>query len=398
MPDNVIPLRPLPLHPFTIPDGKDIRPRPWLLGYWLMRGAVTLLAAPGGAGKTSILTSMMLSCVSGRDLVGAQPLKPMRVAFLGLEEPEIEMRRRFSAAMMHHKLTREDIGDRLHYLDGKAEGFSAASLNESGQVMMGGDMERLVGALFNMRADVLFADPLALAHQVPENDNGAMAQVLSWFAQVGETCNVGVAWALHTRKGAVAGDQDSIRGAGSIVNHARIALGLASMSEDEAQVFNLTPDERRRLIRLDDLKMNYSVKAGDARWIKLESVKLGNTNVDPDYPYGDSVQVATAWDAPAAMDGLTIDIANQILDELEAGKESERYSIHRNAKFQAWQVVKDILSQHGVDKSDTWCRKLIGLWLKNKVVAEADYHSEAQRKTRKGLFVNAANRPGTNHD
>jgi hypothetical protein len=391
-----IPMRPLPLHPFTIPRPQDIRPRPWLLGYWLMRGAVTLIAAPGGTGKTSLLTSMIVSCATGRDLLGAAPLKPLRVAFLGLEESMDEMQRRFAAAVMHHDIDPDSLADRIHYLDGKQHAFSAAALDQAGQVALSPDMDRLVFSLIQAKADVLFADPLALAHQVPENDNGAMAQVMGYFSLLGQTCNCAVLLVHHTRKGAVAGDPDSIRGAGALVNHARIALGLAPMTEDEAQVFNLTPEERRRLVRLDDLKMNYAAKVSDARWIKLESVKLGNAT--DEYPYGDSVQVATVWEAPEAMDGLTYDIANQILDEIEAGKDGERYSIQRNAKLPAWQLVKDYMTMHGIEKSDGWCRKLIGTWLKNLVLVEQEYQSEAQRKTRKGLFVNNSNRPGRNHD
>lgn len=394
---EVVPMRPLPLHPFAIPRPVDIRPRPWLLGYWLMRGAVTIIAAPGGTGKTSLLTGMILSCATGRDLLGANPLKPLKVAFLGLEESAEEMQRRFAAAMLHHQITDEDIGGRLHYLDGKQHAFSAAAMDPNGNVALSPDMDRLVFSLIGMQCDVLFADPLALAHQVPENDNGAMAQVMGFFSLLGQTCNCAVLLVHHTRKGAIAGDPDSIRGAGALVNHARIALGMAGMSEDEAQVFGVTPEDRKRLTRLDDLKMNYSSKAGEAKWIKLESVKLGNET--PEYPYGDSVQVATVWEPPAALADLTYDTANQILDEIDAGKEGERYSTQRNTKLPAHKLVQDIMAMHGFDKSDSWCRQLIGKWLKAQppVLSEAEYHSDAQRKTRKGLFVNNSNRPGTNH-
>lgn len=396
---NVAPLvRPLPLHPFTIPAPRDIRPRQWLLGYWLMRGAVTLLAAPGGTGKTALLTGMILSCATGRDLVGATPLKTLRVAMLGLEEGREEMSRRFAAAMMHFGTTQSDISNRVLYLDGKEHPFSAAFMDQTGQVAMGPDMESLNMSLLGERLDVLFVDPLALAHTAPENDNTAMAAVLSYFSAVADASNVAVCLLHHTRKGAIAGDPDSIRGAGALVNHARIALGMASMSDEEAQFFGLQPDERKRLTRLDDLKMNYSQKAGEAKWIKLESVKLGN--VSDDYPHGDSVQVAIVWEPPAALADLTYDTANQILDEIEAGKDGERYSIQRNSKLPAHKLVQDVMAMHGFEKSDSWCRQLIGKWLKAEppVLAEAEYTSETQRKMRKGLFVNNSNRPGTQHD
>lgn len=390
-------MRPVPLDVLTIPDGKDIRPRQWLFGYWLMRGAVTLIAAPGGTGKTSLLTACILSCASGRDLIGVQPHKKLRVAALGLEEGREEMNRRFAAAVSHYDIDRTDM-EPIFYLDGKETPFQAAFLDQAGQTVMSDDMTTLAGNLLMSRADVLWADPLALAHSANENDNTAMAAVLSYFSAIAQTCNVAVGLIHHTRKGATAGDPDSIRGAGALVNHARIALGLAPMSEDEGKVFDISAEDRRRMVRIDDLKVNYSPKAGEAKWIKLESVRLGNETED--YPYGDSVQVATRWMPPQARDAFSPLIANHCLDIIAKGlsgpKGQDRYSSAPAAKGKAaFKVIVLGMREFGHEISDNEARQIIKNWLtvQPAVLREEPYYSPNERKQVLGLFVNEANRP-----
>ncbi len=387
---------PLPFNVLKVPPANQIKPRAWLYGYWLMRGAVTLLAAPGGTGKTSLITTTMLACATGRNLLGEQPLRQLRCAFLGLEESEDEMHRRFAAAMITYEISPEDVGHRIGYLDGRACDFKAARVNGDGSVHMTEELRQFIGLLMMSGCDVLVADPLALTHDAQENDNTAMAQVMSFFATVAIECNIGVLLIHHTRKGAIAGDPDGIRGAGALVNHARIAIGLSPMSSDEREAMNIPKDEARSLVRIDDLKFNYAAKAADARWVRLESVALGNATEE--YPHGDSVQVPVNWTPP--QNDITVQVANRILDAIDAGTEDgERYTLLRRGDRQAFDVVKHILvTELEMDWSDGQIAKLLKGWERNNVIALRDYMSPGQRKERKGLFVNNANRPGQSHE
>lgn len=356
---------------------------------------MTLLAAPGGTGKTSLITTTILACASGRNLLGEQPHKQLRVAFLGLEETSEEMERRFSAAMIRYGITPDEIGERVLYLDGREYAFKVAEMDERGQVQMTGDMQQLIGDLMMCRIDVLVADPLALTHSAQENDNTAMAAVMSYFAGAAALCDIAVMLIHHTRKGAIAGDVDAIRGAGALVNHARIAIGLAPMSEPEREEMNIPKEDARSLVRIDDLKFNYSARSADARWIRLESVSLGNATED--YPDGDFVQVPVNWTPPAPT-VVTTALANRILDELEKGApEGERYTMSRKGERQAFELARDILRGDGLDISDRAIMQLIKSWERNNVIYVNDYDSMSARKRRKGIFVNNANRPGMAH-
>ncbi len=389
----------LPLEVLRIPDGKQIRPRPWLYGRVFMRGAVTLIAAPGGTGKTALVTASLLACATGRDLLGEKPLKPLRVAFLGLEENREEMSRRFAAALQHYEISAHELGDRLHYLDGKEYGFLAAVLDDRGQVTQHGDMELLAGYLMSERIDLVIADPLALTHTAEENSNTAMAAVMSFFSTLSIVCHVGVGLIHHTRKGAQAGEVDGIRGAGALVNHARMALGLSPISPEDITRLKLEPDETLGLVRVDDLKRNYSAKAADAKWIKLESVNLGNT-WDPLYPWGDDVQVATPWIPPKVADEFTPQIANAALDLLAAGlqgpKGIERYSAAPAARGKAaFRCVIAAMRAHQCEMTDAEARNIIKGWLSSSppILREETYISPSTYKHEIGIFVNEGNRP-----
>jgi hypothetical protein len=389
----------LPVSEIEIPAPETIRPRPWIYGHQLMRGAVTILAAPGGTGKTALTTGIIMACATGRELLDATPHRALTCVFLGLEESEDEMRRRFAAAMIHYGVTSDQFRGRLFTLDGRKFALTLARHDEAGHPIRTPDVDLLKAKLRELSGDLLVVDPLALCHGLTENNNDEMAFLTRIFTEIAQEMDCAILIVHHTRKGAQAGDPDAIRGAGALVNHARIALGLTPMSEDEAAKFNVDAHDRRRTIRLDDLKRNYSPKAGEESWIRLESIRLHNgTN---DYPYGDSVQVAATWSTPIQKaDPIGSDVMNEILDEIEAGIPAplgpERYSSAPRADGRAaFQAVLKVCQGRGLSMNEKAARKIIGEILKSDrpLISERPYHSLNERKTVRGLEVNQANRP-----
>ena len=67
--------------------------RQWLCGTDLMRGAVSMLVAPGARAKTTWLLTCALSCASGRDLLDAYVYGgPHRVLYLSAEDRRMRLR------------------------------------------------------------------------------------------------------------------------------------------------------------------------------------------------------------------------------------------------------------------------------------------------------------------
>ena len=179
-------------------------------------------------------------------------------------------------------------------------------------------------------------------------------------------------------------------GARSLIDAARIALTLMPMSTEEANKFGIPEDERCRLIRLDDGKVNLAL-ASRAKWYRLASVNIDNGTVD--YPQGDNVQAVEQWTPPETWAGLSNALLNRILDVIEEGlPDGERYSGAPSAKTRAaWPIVQ----KHAHEKTEAQCREIIKAWLKSRLLMVEEYDSRKERKQVEGLRVDPAKRPGT---
>ncbi|MDA9975430.1 AAA family ATPase [Alphaproteobacteria bacterium] len=70
-------------------------PVPFIYGKIIARGFITVVAAPGGTGKTALATAIATAMVSGQQLLHDAPKCPLRVSCWNLEDPQVDMRRRF---------------------------------------------------------------------------------------------------------------------------------------------------------------------------------------------------------------------------------------------------------------------------------------------------------------
>jgi hypothetical protein len=162
------------------------------------------------------------------------------------------------------------------------------------------------------------------------------------------------------------------------------------MTSDEAKLFDISEQERKCLVRLDDGKANLAPLATEARWFKLIGVPLHNrTDL---YPRGDEVQTVEPWTPPNMWKGLSTATLNLILDEIDDGIDCGKrlYSNQGGATERAaWPIV----TKH-VDRTEAQAREMIKTWVKNEVLKVVNYHDDEERKDRKGLRVNPAKRPG----
>lgn len=182
---------------------------------------------------------------------------------------------------------------------------------------------------------------------------------------------------------------ETSRGASSLIDAARIGQTLTPMSREEADMYQVLEEERRRLIRLDDGKLNLSLKA-DPTWYRLASINIGNGTEE--YPNGDNVQACETWTPPDMWRELTPIVVNQIMDDIANGlPDGARYSKAPNAgKRAAWKVVK----KHADCLNEKQCRDAIKTWLDTGMFVEVEYYSKMRRESLPGLFVNDAKRPG----
>jgi RecA-family ATPase len=80
------------------------------LGRVFCRTYISELIGPGGVGKTATRAAQYLSLTSGRSPTGEKIWKRCRVLAISLEDNAAEANRRFTAAMIHHDVTKAEVG------------------------------------------------------------------------------------------------------------------------------------------------------------------------------------------------------------------------------------------------------------------------------------------------
>lgn len=108
--------------------------------------------------------------------------------------------------------------------------------------------------------------------------------------------NVAVLAPHHTSKGGSmsqnrAGNADIARGAGSIINSARVALTLVGATDRDREAYGIAEKDKHLYVRMDDAKMNLALANDRSVWFRKEGVKLYN---------GDDVGVLNVTDLKKA--------------------------------------------------------------------------------------------------
>lgn len=370
----------------SLHDLENLPPRQWLYGYKIQRRYVTILASPGGVGKTSFVFAMALACAARRKLLHDTPHRQIRVWVYNLEDDIVELRRRLAAAHEHFELSAEVLDD-IRLNSGRDRRFRIVRTGADGGYIVEPDFSAVIDEMQREKIDVLVVDPYLRSHGVPENDNPAQDEVLRLYAQIAEATNGAILLVHHVKKGAAAGDLDSLRGGSTQGGGARSVLTLAPMSVEEAKSTGIPEGVRRSYVRLDDAKNNMAPTA-QAEWIFLHSHPLRNG--DQDYPGGDHLQVATPWAPPVAEDALKDANGDgaekkerELLALLSRGLGGERYSF-RKQDAERW-AGAPLMDMTGC--SEHQAKELLKGWLAKGLITVEAYTSDKQRKPRQGIFV-----------
>ncbi len=360
--------------------------RPWVARGYALRGAVTIVAGPPSALKSSLMLAWGCAVALGQQQGRFIPTAAEAAVIYNVEDDATEQRRRLSAVLRQFDATPAAIAGKLVRVGPSGIGTLFARDPETGDVLPTPAMTRLRALIAKRLPAILVADPFAELHDAEENDNTAIRRIIAEFRALAVEFNVAVILVHHTRKGIVTpGDPDAARGASSIIGAGRIVLTLTPMSEQDAERFGLSTDRKNcsRYVRLDDAKQNYS-SIGEAVWYEKIPYDLDN---------GETVPAAVPWQPPDLWEGVSTSIANAILDELDAGLDGGKrlYSDHPRATDRA---AADVVLRYVSRLNRAQAREIIKTWIKNGVLYRESYDDEVERKQRQGLRVNRLKRPG----
>tara|TARA_R110000850_G_scaffold2760_9_gene12947 strand:- start:984 stop:1859 length:876 start_codon:yes stop_codon:yes gene_type:complete len=227
-----------------------------------LSGTVGALIAPGATGKSfwALEAAMSIACcVAGGDVLGLNPAKTGQVIYLAGEDPEPALVQRVHAIGKHlGKAARESIADNL-----VLESIMGKRLNIMDELQMQYMLESCHGAR------LIVIDTLSRIHQLDENSNGQMAQLVGRLEQLAAHTGAAVLYLHHVSKGSAkegfSDQQQAARGASALIDNARWCGNVTKMSEEETTQLSDRPYDRRPIdadrrhffIRFNVSKQNY---------------------------------------------------------------------------------------------------------------------------------------------
>jgi hypothetical protein len=305
----------------------NIPHRPWLYGFDLVRGELTVIGSPGGAGKSSLAIGMAICVATNQELLGEEIRggADLKALVINGEDSTDEIRRRVYAFCLAHEIAEHDLMNltiagaddswvqRISFLKTNEKGMS--TVNQEG-------LDTLQLALDALHPDVIVLDPLvSFCAGGNMNDNSGMSLVMRKLKEIAARNQCAVTIVHHTRKGGDAGNVEAISGAAAITNLARRAVMPAPLTDADSR-FGILPSERSQYFKLVDAKSNLVPRAVDAPLYRLVNVELPNPE-PPLYRNGDNVQAITRVVLPtqsgANPDDLKMELA--IVEVVVRGKE-----------------------------------------------------------------------------
>jgi RecA/RadA recombinase len=314
---------------------------------------VSVTVAPGGLGKSTIITAEAVAMTTGQSFLGRHT--DARKCWLwNLEDPIDEIYRKVYAIAQHYELTQADIADRLLINSGRDEPLILAQ-TIGGHNLLTPVADQLTEHIKANKIDCVIVDPFVSSHQLSENDNVAIDMVVKRWSQVASDSNCAIHLVHHVRKdnGMGGASVADARGASALVDAARFVRRLQRMTADEARNAGIDEDQFWRYTREGDSKNNLSPPSADSTWRKLISIEL---------PNGDSVGVAEPWQWPDAFSDVTRNDLEAVQRKVAAGEYRE------NARAKDWvgQAVADTMN---LDIKDSYVRAkvrhMVSTWIAN---------------------------------
>lgn len=232
-----------------------------------LAGTVGVLAAAGSTGKSfwAMQAGMCVcSAEANKRLLNFDLEHHGRVVILNAEDPEVILHHRLRAISEHLPIpVREEIAEKMQIeaLMGTKPNIMDKRWQDS--VMRVSDGARLV-----------IFDTLTRWHQLDENSNGEMSQVISEFEAICRETGAAVLFLHHVSKGMARDgrqdEQQATRGAAAITDNARWQGWMQVMSKADAELYGIAEDDRKRYVAVGGNKENYGQSSTD-RWLERKN-------------------------------------------------------------------------------------------------------------------------------
>jgi len=286
-----------------------------MLDRMLMLHELTLILAPGSAGKSSLILAIVAHMAVGKDFGPYKCHTKCKSIVYNGEDDRMEQSRRLYAVCDLYGIDYQEVKNSVMLLS--AEDVDLRLVSEQGSRAIIND--EMVRQLIELASDpdvgITAYDPLVDMHEVDEGDNPKMNAVMKVMKRVAREANVATLVAHHTVKAGGSRQEDRIgnmdisRGASGIVYKARIAFTLLNASQQDCEDYGMQDGERNAWVRLDDAKMQYTLASEKPLWFHKEGVKI---------PSNDIVGVLRLTNLQPNTNNLRMRLAEVLISNMEA--------------------------------------------------------------------------------
>lgn len=217
----------------TLADlGPELPDLQWFWPNWIPRGMLSLLAAPGGVGKTNIALDLAHRCAGGQPGPDGQPLHSLTGNIIYVDAENF-------LPIIYQRAVAWNMNMRRLYPLSPPEGKVLDLMDRDYQ-------DELKDLCFDTQPDLIIVDSLSTITLTAENNVEDMREILRFFNDLAQDANCALLLIHHTRKPKPYGQNGltmhDLRGSGHIVNMARSVMGAYTSSDD--------PNGPRRLVML----------------------------------------------------------------------------------------------------------------------------------------------------
>jgi hypothetical protein len=262
--------------------------RDFTIGDIMLMAKACLLAGFGGVSKTQWVFHAAVCIALGLPFMGKTTIAGGVLLLLG-EEDQAEIARRFNAITHTMRLAAEqiDIIQRrvrafpMVGLDMRLTRFTSGSLEGSGFAVEIIDAALQLEAECGLPVRMIGLDHAGLIHGGEFNAREDVVQTMRQVNYIAQESGAAVLVLAHSPKAAAAADKSTagaVAGSTAWVDHARGALVLRAISDEEGKRYGIIPDERNAYVSLAVVKNNYG-PTGEEFWLSRESASAYGVGV-----------------------------------------------------------------------------------------------------------------------
>lgn len=227
----------------------------------LMAGTVGTLVSPGGMGKSMWCLEACVALAGGPDLIGLGPISEGSAVYFAAEDPALALRHRlYQIGQDLNPSSRAAVVSQLRVVSAAGHAPDLASAGWRAYISECAAGARLV-----------ILDTLRMLHRGDENSSSDMTEVLHVLKTIAADTGAAIVCPHHTTKSAAltgkSTRQQASRGSSVLADNVRWAAYLATMTERDAERYQVDGAERQDWVKWGVAKQNYGAQI-HTRWLK----------------------------------------------------------------------------------------------------------------------------------